>query len=76
MELALLADMAESTGPVNKLIFNCNNKPVVDAINNKHSKSHKFMALTRTLLTLEHKFYFIRDFMFIVPIMLLESLRV
>ena len=43
-----------------RIIFHCDNQPVVDIINSKHSKSPKIMALVRTLtlLTLEYNFYF------------------
>ena len=43
-----------------KIIFHCDNQPVVETINNKCSKSPTIMALTRTLtlITLKHNFYF------------------
>ena len=43
-----------------KIIFHCDNQPVVEIINNKHSKSPTIMTLicTLTLITLKHNFYF------------------
>ena len=43
-----------------KIIFHCDNQPVVEIINNKRSKSPTIMALicTLTLITLKHNFYF------------------
>ena len=43
-----------------RVIFYCDNKPVVDIINSKRSKSPRIMILVRelTLLTLLYNFYF------------------
>ena len=43
-----------------KILFHCDNQPVVEIINNKCSKSPTIMALIRTLtlITLKHNFYF------------------
>ena len=43
-----------------RVIFYCDNKPVVDIINSKRSKSPRIMILVRelTLLTLRYNFYF------------------
>ena len=43
-----------------RIIFWCDNQPVVDILNSKRSKEPKIMVLVRelTLLTLHHNFYF------------------
>ena len=43
-----------------RVLFNCDNKPVVDILNSKRSKSPRIMTLVRelTLLTLKYNFYF------------------